>query len=285
MSSNIYKGNYFYGSEQTSGKRIIDTNELVAARLETLAEILKQKDGTTGEGFVQGIQAEDVSSLLTEDGEEGGNVIKAERPDTGSILQQAKEEAAALVANAKQQADVIVSEAMEQAANSKKNVLEEARMNGYREGINRANKEVEKIKAELAEQKKALEAQYEEEFENMEADLVEIITDIYEHIFHVELKSYREILVHLIMTTMRKVEGSRNFIVHVSKDDYPFVSMQKKQIVAGIAVSSNSVDIVEDLTLAKSECIIEADGGIFECGLGTQLKELNKKLRLLSYEK
>ena len=285
MSSNIYKSNYFYGSEQASDKRIIDTNDLVASRLETLAEILKQKNGTSGEGFVQGLQAEDVSALLTEDGEEGANVIKAERPDTDRILQQAKDEAAALVAKAKEQADVIVAEAMEQAANSKKNVLEEARMNGYREGINRANKEAEKLKADFAARQKELEAQYEEQFENMEADLVDVITDIYEHIFHVELRSYREILVHLIMTTMRKVEGSRNFIVHVSKDDYPFVSMQKKQIVAGIAVSSKSVDIVEDLTLAKSECIIEADGGIFECGLGTQLKELNKKLRLLSYEK
>ena len=153
--------------------------------------------------------------MLTEDGEEGANVIKAERPDTDRILQQAKDEAAALVAKAKEQADVIVAEAMEQAANSKKNVLEEARMNGYREGINRANKEAEKLKADFAARQKELEAQYEEQFENMEADLVDVITDIYEHIFHVELRSYREILVHMIMTTMRKVEGSKNFIVRL----------------------------------------------------------------------
>ena len=286
MSSNVYKGNYFYGGEQSSDKRIIDTNELVAARLETLTEILKQSKQKSGEvsgaGFVQGIQAADVSALLTESGEESGNVIKQEKPNTEGILQQAKEEAAEIVANAKAQADTIVSEALEQAANSKKNVLEEARMNGYREGINRANKEVEQMKAELLAKQRTLEAEYEAQFNSMEADLVEAITGIYEHIFHVDLSSNREILVHLIGTTMRKVEGGKSFIVHVSKEDYPFVSMQKKQM--GIENSNNSVDVIEDLTLHKGECFIEADGGIFECGIGTHLKELNKKLRILSYE-
>ena len=284
--SSIYKGNYYYGAPKpASDKRVIDSNELIAARLETLSEVLKQKQGglpLSGEGFVQGLQAEDVSALLADTGEEGASVIKAEQ-DKNALLQQAKSEAESLVANAKQQADTIVAEAIEQAALSKKTVLEEARMNGYREGINRANKEVESIKADLEKQRRDMAAEYEAKYASMEADLVDVITDIYEHIFHVDLSSYREILVHLISTTIRKVEGGRSFIVHVSKDDYPFVSMQKKQLVAGLAISS-AVDIIEDLTLAKGECFIEADGGIFDCGLGTQLKELRKKLKVLSYE-
>ncbi len=287
MSSNVYKSNYFYGAELPSDKKVIDTNELIASRLETLAEIMKQKEmiatQRSGAGFVQGLQAEDVSALLSDE-EDGASVIKAEAPNTEAILQQAREEAERLVANAKAQAETIVAEGMEQAALSKKNVLEEARMNGYREGINRANKEVEDMKAQMVAQQRTLEAEYEAQFQSMEADLVEVITDIYEHIFNVDLRSNREILLHLITTTMRKVEGGRSFIVHVSKDDYPMVSMQKKQIVSGLATSSTSVDVIEDLTLNKGECFIEAEGGIFECGIGTQLKELNKKLRLLSYE-
>ncbi|MBQ6695633.1 MAG: hypothetical protein IJN16_02915 [Lachnospiraceae bacterium] len=287
LSSNVYKSNYFYGAELPSDKKVIDTNELIASRLETLAEIMKQKEltvtQTTGTGFVQGLQAEDVSALLSDE-EDGTAVIKAEAPNTEAILQQAREEAERLVANAKAQADTIVAEGMEQAALSKKNVLEEARMNGYREGINRANKEVEEMKAQLAARQKALESEYEAQFQSMEMDLVETITNIYEHIFNVDLRSNREILLHLITTTMRKVEGGRSFIIHVSKEDYPMVSMQKKQILSGLVTSSTSVDVIEDLTLAKGECFIEAEGGIFECGIGTQLKELNKKLRILSYE-
>lgn len=288
LSSNIFKGGYYKNNTSTPEKRIIDTNELIASRLETLSEILKNKEENipdeqkNAEGFVQGLNAETVSVLLSE-GEEGAGVIKAEGPNPDYIVQQAKDKASELISDAKKQADTIVSEAMEQAAASKKNVLEEARMNGYREGINRANDEIERTRKELASQKSALESEYNAKFESMESDLVAAITDIYEHIFHVELSSNREILVYLINTTLRKVEGGRNFIVHVSKDDYPFVSSQKKQLVSAGA-ANNTIDVVEDLNLEKGECFIETDGGIFDCGLGTQLKQLNKMLKLLSYE-
>ena len=45
------------------------------------------------------------------------------------------------------------------------------------------------------------------------------------------------------------------------------------------------LEVVEDITLSKNQALIETDGGIYDCSLGTQLDELGKKLRLLSYEK
>ena len=51
------------------------------------------------------------------------------------------------------------------------------------------------------------------------------------------------------------------------------------------ASPSSSIEIVEDNTLSKNECLIETENGVFDCGLGTQLAELKQKLMLLSYEK
>ena len=285
LSSNVFKGGYgiVHNVQKPTDKRIIDSNELVASRLEKLNEILRANPQMQEpiEGFVQGIHAEDVSELLS-DGEEV-TVLKAEGGNPDNVLQQAKDKASELISDAKKQADTIVAEAIEQAELSKKNIMEEARMNGYREGMNRATKEIEETKASLAKQKADLKAEYDTKFESMESDLVNTITNIYEHIFDVELSSNREILVYLINTTLRKVEGGRNFIIHVSKEDYPFVSSQKKQL-ATVSSSSNTVDVVEDLNLAKGECFIETDGGIFDCGLGTQLKQLSNMLRMLSFE-
>ena len=286
MSSSLYKCNSFYPVKKEGGeKRIIDTNEIAAKRLETLAEIMKASaEKGNGQGFVQGLDAKEVSLLLEEDAESGSNVIKANEPEQASgLVEQAKEEAADIVNSAKEQADTIVKEAIEQAESTKKNVLEEARMLGYREGINRANKEIDALKAELAETERHLREEYETQMKGMEADLVEVISGVYEHIFNVDLSSQREILVHLISATMRKSDSSRSFIIHVSKDDYPFVSMQKKQLMAGVAGINSNVEIIEDMTLTKTQCLIETDGGVFDCGLGTQLGELRKKLRLLSY--
>ncbi len=286
MSSGLYKFNSFYPvQKETFEKRIIDTNEIAAKRLETLAEIMKasaEKGG--GQGFVQGLDAKEVATLLEDETETGSNVIKANDPNAASeIVEQAREEATEILKNAREQADIIVKEAVEQAENSKKNVLEEARMLGYREGINRANKEIDQLKAEMAETERRMREEHDAQMESMEADLVETITGVYEHIFNVDLSSQREILVHLISATMRKSDSSRSFIIHVSKDDYPFVSMQKKQLMAGVAGINSNVEIIEDMALSKTQCLIEADGGIFDCGLGTQLGELKKRLKLLSY--
>lgn len=286
MSSGLYKFNSFYPvQKEGSERRIIDTNEIAAKRLETLAEIMKasaEKGG--GQGFVQGLDAKEVATLLEDETETGSNVIKANDANVASeLVEQAREEAADILKNAREQADIIVKEAVEQAENSKKNVLEEARMLGYREGINRANKEIDQLKAEMAETERRLQEEHDAQMESMEADLVETITGVYEHIFNVDLSSQREILVHLISATMRKSDSSRSFIIHVSKDDYPFVSMQKKQLMAGVAGINSNVEIIEDMALSKTQCLIEADGGIFDCGLGTQLGELKKRLKLLSY--
>ena len=50
-------------------------------------------------------------------------------------------------------------------------------------------------------------------------------------------------------------------------------------------VGNATMEIIEDVSLHKNECLIETEGGIFDCGLGTQLSELTRKLKLLSYEK
>ena len=71
----------------------------------------------------------------------------------------------------------------------------------------------------------------------------------------------------------------------MSKDDYAYVSMQKKQILAGAVSENTMVDVVEDAAVSRNECMIETENGIFDCGLGSQLSELKKRLTLLAWEK
>ena len=42
------------------------------------------------------------------------------------------------------------------------------------------------------------------------------------------------------------------------------------------------MDIVEDVTMKKNECIIETDTGVFNCSLDIELNNLIKDLKLLS---
>ena len=54
-------------------------------------------------------------------------------------------------------------------------------------------------------------------------------------------------------------------------------------LIAGLTAIEN-VELLEDVTLGKNECMIETGNGVFDCSLGTQLEALNEELRLLSYE-
>jgi len=263
---------------QSEEKRVIDANELLKQRQDELARWQREADEA---GFVSGLAAEELE-LGEDDGE--SNIIKS-RESAEQILGNAQAEAQAALEAAGAEAERIIEEARAQALAEKNQILTEAQQRGYSEGYAKAQAEGDAIRREYQEKEEQLELFYQQQIEELEPQMVDTISAIYEHIFHVELSSYRDLLGHLISDTLRKLEGGHDFMVHVSKEDYPYVSMQKKQILAGAVAANCNVEVVEDLTLAKNECLIETDSGIYDCGLGTQLEEVKKKLMLLAFQR
>lgn len=281
---------------QNDERRVIDSNDLAARRIEELAQkmALEAQAGSMGgedgseDGFMAGLSAEQVEGLLSDD-EGGSNVIKANaNADREQILSDAQQEAEELLAQAREQAEAeaeqILSDARAQAEAAKESITVQARQQGYQEGMHQAEMELARKEQALKERLQAMEAEYEGFVEQLEPRFVDAITGVYEHLFQVELSSYRGILMNLIAATVRQVEG-RDFLVHVSAEDYPYVSMEKKTLTEALASPNATLELVEDITLQHNECMIETEGGIYDCGLGTQLSELAQKLKLLSYEK
>lgn len=272
--------------------RVIDTNAMVESKLKELSfKLAAETDGDAGftDGFVQGIKAEQVTELIGEGMEQIPEEPVNTVPESEILLQQAQEE----IENMKAQAFAEIEAARVQ-------VIEEAKKAGYQEGFAQGKKEgyekghVDGLNSVAKEREEALrdasiriaqvEEEYQKKIDELEPQFIEMLTGIYEHIFHVSLKNSRDLVVYLIANTMRNLEGSNGFLIHVSREDYPFVSMQKKELVKGTGISVDEIDILEDATLGRSECMIETGNGVFDCGLGTQLEALNEELRLLSYE-
>lgn len=274
MSNNLFK-RFSIELPADEGKRVIDSNGLMRRRLEKLETVRREE---RPEGFVSGLVPADV----LEAPEEGGNVIKAQ-DEAKEILAQARAEADSVLADARAEAERIRREAKAQAEAEKVQVISQAKQQGYNEGLVKAQAHEGAMEQEYLERARTLEEAYQQQVDILEPRFVDTITAVYEHIFNVELSSYRDILTYLITTVLRNLEGSRSFIIHVSKDDYPYVSMQKKQMLAGVVSENMSVDVVEDLTIGRNECMIETENGIFDCGLGTQLSELKKRLMLLAW--
>lgn len=155
---------------------------------------------------------------------------------------------------------------------------------GTQNGLDSVAQQQTALNSEYEAKAAQLEEEYSSKVKELEPKFIDTLTDIYEHIFQISLKNSRELVVHLLANTMRNLEGGNGYLIHVSKDDYPFVSMQKKELVKGTSIDPEDMDIIEDATLDRSECMIETGNGVFDCSLGTQLEALNEELRLLAYE-
>lgn len=288
---NLYKAGWVRvdGDE----KCVIDSNALVAERIEewenlrranaSALPVFDEEEGESTEEFTSGIAGEEIDALF-DDGEGASGVIKA-GDLSGPNLEEIEAQADRILEEARAEAERILEDARSQGEMLRADAVEEGNRQGFEEGYAKGMAETEGLKQELAERKRALEAEYDELLETLEPRFIETITDVYSHIFGVDLMDNRDILVHLIDSTLRKVESSRTFIVHVSADDYPHVNMQKQALIEGAVAGRGLIEIIEDIALTKGDCLIETDGGIFDCGVGTQLEELTKKLQVLSYEK
>lgn len=281
MSSNLLKQHFTYVKEEE--KRVIDSNELVARKLSAL---LAAGTGTEG-GFLCGLNAQRLEGTFpesTEDGEEISPVIKAQ-PEEPAY----EEERERLLQETHEEIERMRRDAQASLEQERQRVLAEAKEAGYREGTQRAQQEYRAKEQQLGQEQnlrlQQAEAEYQRQIDRLEPEFIDTLTGIYEHIFHVDLQNYREILVFLIGSTLRKAEGGKDFIVHVSSEDYPYVSMQKKQLASAASAPGAVVEVIEDVAVGKNECLIETNNGIFDCGLETELQELTKKLKLLSYER
>lgn len=286
MSSSLIKAAYTNIGKKDE-KRVIDSNQAISDRLKKLNEILESNieySGGVPDEFEEGLQAEQIDALFS-DSDEGvyaepqpsfaqediDNIINEANAQAQQIIDSANSEAENIISNARAQAEQIQSDAFAQG-------MQQGEERGYQEGL--AN--VTQMENELNEQIQAVNAEYEAAIAEIEPQFIELLTGIYEHIFSVDLTDKQEIVLHLLNNAIRNIDGSSNFFVHVSKEDYDFVNDNKEVLTRGLA-STCIVEIIEDISLAAGGCFIEAESGIFDCSIDTELSNLRKELALLSY--
>ena len=267
--SNLYKP--WFIQSYAEDARVIDSNEILAERIEKGAFRLQEPPETASDGegeFAEGLVAED-----------GGNIIKAE-PDV-DYEQLAKEEAARVITEARNEAEALVSAAEAESGE----IREAARQQGYQDGKEDLNRELEELRGHLEEsfEKKTrkLEQEYRIKQESMEQDLVEVILTVFNRVFHIQFDDKKEILIHLVDNAIRNIEGEKQFRIKVAESNVLFLENHKEEILDRVG-HDIELEFVADSTMNGNDCIIETDSGVFECSLGTQLENLLKDIRSLS---
>ncbi|WP_099468877.1 FliH/SctL family protein [Konateibacter massiliensis] len=266
--SNLFKYNTVQCDEE---KKIIDYNELIAEKLSKLQNVTKNseqsEDGLDGDGFKVGLAAREVA--ITEEAEE---IIEEPEVTPEEILEEARANAEQMLQDARKQAEAI-----------KQSAYQEGSKAGYDEGYAQALVDVEVQKQELEAARKKQFQEYQEELNKMEPMLVDAITTVVQNVFKIKFEDNRNMIVHLLKIALGQIQSSKDFVIKVSKNDYPFV-VKYKEVLDKSVIGASSLNIMEDISLSKNQCLVETDGGVFDCSLDVQLDNLIKTLKILSQE-
>lgn len=291
--SNLFKG---FNTKQTE-ERVIDYNEVISNKIASFKSRI-EKDKIEADGFVNGLEADVVEGLIADGNADelaatltgnfdslttlvGEHNNSAVEPNTDeirdlaeNIISDANEKAAEILDSARREAEEIKAAAFAQGS-------EQGKKQGYDEGRAKASMEYQALIEKAEEERIKLKNDYEMRYNAMESEIVDTLLEVFSKVTHTVSEDNKEIVLHLINQVMSNIEATGDILIKVSKEDYHFLVENQGKIYCSSPKDIN-INVLEDAAIAKNQCIIETDGGVFESSLDIQLEQLIKDIKLLS---
>ena len=197
------------------------------------------------------------------------------------IVNEAKEEAAQILETAQSQAAQI----HEQAVNEAEQLREQARQDGYRDGHETATQEAMQQKQiqddAYASKEQELQNRYEETLANLEPQLLDTILKVFDEVFTMQFCGKREMLLQLVRHAMRGIRETKYYKIRVCESEVDFLREHKRELQEKVG-DDVTIEIVMDPGLTESQCVIDADSGVYDCSLDVELDNLTRDLKSLA---
>ncbi len=233
-------------------------------------------EGEVTEGFKPGIPGifSDQGGVEPEDVPED---LAAEFAAEKARLEQLKKEAEDVLSDAREEVKKLLAGAKVDAEEIRK----QAYADGLRQGEQKAKEKYDSMKVRLETEVKRQKEDYERQVSELEPAFAEILIKLLEKLTGVLLAEKQGIIAYLLEQAIRGIEPGMTYLVHVSAEDFPLANSKKGELLRDLKEGA-VLEIIEDRTMQKGQCIIETDSRIFDCGIDTQMKNLAGDLRLLA---
>lgn len=271
--SNIIK----YSRAGTVSDMVIDSNSKADAVLTAILREREEKERAEREKKWEALKAETGFKEL-----DLAEHSAAHNP--ADIEAEARRKAEEIIANANEQKEIILNQAFTDARLKTEEIKEEASIQGYREGFNKATEEFEAKNAVLKEEKERLEKEYREELERLEPRFAELVISYVERLTGILASDYEDVIYNMIVSAIDGADPSKKYIIHVPKEQYEYVS-SRENYVRELIGEYSEIEVVSDSTLPLNACKIETDSCIIDTGLDTRLNILINSLKLLAGDK
>lgn len=256
--SNLIKSVYF--NVDKDDKVVVNTNDIIKQM-----PIFKKEDPLENFEFVPGINVVNIDSIIEEQRE-------AMQENADNVMIEARRQADSIIADAKQEAERILSEARQSGMEQ-----------GYREGLLKADNEINAARREYEDKCEALREQFDTMVAEAEPQIAELICSIVERLTGIVVEDKKDAIIYIIEKSLKELPPSDTYTLHVSGVNLADVMQAKNRLQACIGYDA-VFDIEEDVTLAHDQCIIETDTHVIDCSIDVQLDNLRQELRLISMQ-
>jgi flagellar assembly protein FliH len=215
------------------------------------------------------------NSLQFEENEEA----EAEEPETyenpEKLLDKAHEDAGMIVKEAELEALRIIKDAQVAAEESKKEIFDEAREQGYSDGYKQAVEQYEALVKEAEQTREQARTEYDEALAGMESDAVEMILAIAKKVIGEEMNAKNENILQLVRQAFEKCSNRESILLKVSPDDYDFIQENIDEITSQVT-GIGELEIKKDPSLKSGGCIVETPFGSVDAGYETKLRKIEE---------
>ena len=264
-------------------RRVINTNDIIAEKMQAIVE--EQKQARREELMRKRQAAIDAGEVFDEPEFTEGLFAKElelepEPEPQIDYVAQAKEQAEQIISEANAEAAMIHDKAVKDADTLREMARQEGYENGYSSAAQQVEQELQAGQQALARREQELNAQCEEAMAQLEPRLLDTILTVFDEVFRIQFCGKREMLLALVQNAMRGIRETRQYKIRVSEPEVSFLREHKEELQEKVG-EDVQIEIVMDPTLSESQCIIDADSGVYDCSLDVELDNLTRDLRSL----
>lgn len=287
MSNIIFQGQIIFDGEPE--KAIIDSNEIAQSIIEAQAKqyqsALKAAERERRLQEMEESGAEVPEGMETQEFQDLADSIMEQNNEAqlmaDDIIAEAREQADNMLASAREEAEALLAEAQTDADARRNLARQDGQKEGYLEGTQKAAVELANKEAWYDEQVALIQEDFARKQMAMEHDVVNICCKVFEKVFGAQLEGKKDILFHLLDNCLMNIEPSHQMQVKVNESNIELLRERKAEIMNRVG-SDAIVDFIADPCLTDSQCLIETDGGVFDCSIDTELDNLIRDIKSLA---
>ena len=279
--SNFYRGNYVVRGEQV--KRVINTNDMIAAKMQAIIEeqkqaqreeMIKKRQEALASGELDG-EPEFTEGLFAQELE-----LETEPEPQIDYVAQAKEQAEQIISEANTEAVMIHDKASKDADMLREMGRQEGYQKGYESAVQQAEEKLCAGEEALARREQELQDQYDHAMAELEPKLLDTILTVFDEVFQMQFAGKREMLLNLVKNAIRGIRETRQYKIRVCESEVAFLREHKEELQEKVG-EDVQIEIVMDPDLSASQCVIDADSGVYDCSLDVELDNLTRDLKSL----